>query len=138
MISPGLFFIFSKFWFSGLGGTAGWIKGQKVVQNNQKFCLLCSIFQEPHIIWSSIMVCKCKMIISSSVFFIFFKTLILQVFRRVKGQKMAQNDKKLCLSCLTSQEPYIIWSSFMLLMCIRIISPGFFYIYSKNFFVGGQ
>ena len=64
------------------------------------------------------------------MFFSFFIMLILQVVRRVKGQNMAQNDKKLCLPCLVSQEAYIIWSSFMLLMCKRIISPGFF----SNFF----
>ena len=37
--------------------------------------------------------------ISSRVFH-FFKILIFQVVRRVKGQKMAQNDKKLCPLCL--------------------------------------
>ena len=51
------------------------------------------------------MVCKCKMIISSGVFFHFFKNLILHLFQivifgvnsGVKGQKMAQNDQKLCV-----------------------------------------
>ena len=35
----------------------------------------------------------------------------------VKGQKIAQNDKKLCLPHLISQEPYIIWSSFVVQKC---------------------
>ena len=65
------------------------------------------------------MVHKCKMIISPGFFF-FFKILIFQVVRRVKDQKMAQNDKKLCLFCLLSQGPYIVWSSFMVHICERI------------------
>ena len=40
----------------------------------------------------------------------------------VKGQKTVQNDKKLCLSLFISQEPYIIWLSFMVHMCKMIIS----------------
>ena len=44
----------------------------------------------------------------SRSFFLFFKILIFWVVRGVKGQKMAQNEKKLCLSCSISQEPYII------------------------------
>ena len=39
---------------------------------------------------------------------------------------MPQNDKKLCPSHLISQEPSIIWSCFMALMCKRIIYPGVF------------
>ena len=69
----------------------------------------------------------CKLIISSSVFSIFLKTLIFWVHRGVKGQKMVQNDKKLCLSHTMSQEPYIIWLSFMVQMCKMIISPGVFF-----------
>ena len=44
----------------------------------------------------------------SRYFFQFFKILIFRVDRGVKGQKMAQNDKKFCLSHLIFQEPYII------------------------------
>ena len=44
----------------------------------------------------------------SRCFFYFFKILIFWVVRRVKGQKMVQNDKKLCSSRSISQEPYII------------------------------
>ena len=67
------------------------------------------------------------MIISSGVFFIFFKILIFWIHRGVKGQKTVQNDKKLCLSRSISQEPYIIWLSFMVQMCKMIISPGVFF-----------
>ena len=70
-------------------------------------------------------------------FFHFFKTLIFQVVRRVKRKKMAQNDLKLCLSRLISQELYIIRSSFMVRMCNRIISPGFF-TFVPNFYFWDQ
>ena len=87
------------------------VKGQKKVQNNIKFCSSCSISQESYIIWLSFMLHMCKMI--SPVVFFNFKILIFQVIRGLKGQKMVQNDKNLCLSHLIFQEPYIIWSSFM-------------------------
>ena len=48
MISSDIFFTFSKFWFSGLLGGGGDLKGQKMVQNEKKFCL--SISQESYII----------------------------------------------------------------------------------------
>ena len=128
IISPGVFFFFSKFWFSGL---LKGVKGQKIVQNVKKFCLLRSISQGPYIIWSSFVVCKCRMMMSPGGFFMFFKILIFQNFRRVKGEKMAQHDKKNCPSYLYISGTYIIWSSFMIRMCKRIILSGFFYIFSK-------
>ena len=74
------------------------------------------------------------MIISSLAFFIFSK---LWFFRsRVKGEKLVQNVKKLCLLCLITQALYIMWSSFTAHMCNRITPPGFFYIYSKFLFLG--
>ena len=65
------FFIFSKFWFLGLLGEG--IKGQKMVQNDKKFCPLCLIFQEPCIIWSFFMVHMWKRIISPFFFSSFFQ-----------------------------------------------------------------
>ena len=62
------------------------------------------------------------------VFFHFYKILIFRIFRG-KREKMDQTDKKLCLSCLISQGPYIIWSSFMVHMCKMIISPGIFHFF---------
>ena len=52
------------------------------------------------------MVHMCRMIIFPSIFFCccFVKILISRVVRRVKGQKLAQNDKKLCMSCLISPQ----------------------------------
>ena len=74
-----------------------------------------SISQELYIIWSSFVIHKNKMI-SSNIFFIFpkfwffgllggskvFQILIFRVNPGARGQKMSQNDKKLCLS-----HPYI-------------------------------
>ena len=61
------------------------------------------------------------------MFFSFFKILIFWVHRELKGQKTVQNGKKLCLSWSISQEPYIIWLSFMVQMCKMKISPGVFF-----------
>ena len=69
----------------------------------------------------------CKMVISSGIFSIFLKILIFWVYRGVKEQKMVRNDKKLCLSRSISQEPYIIWLSFVVQMCKMITSPGVFF-----------
>ena len=38
----------------------------------------------------------------------FFKTLIFRIVGEIKGQKMAQNDKRFCLSHSLSPEAYII------------------------------
>ena len=48
-----------------------------------------------------------------------------QGVRGVKGQKKAQDDKKVLLNFI-SQEPYIIWSWLMAHMCKRVICPGGF------------
>ena len=72
------------------------LKGQKAFQNDKNFCLSCSISQEPYIIWLSFMVQVCKMVLSPGVLFN-FKILIFRVVRGLKGQKITQNDKSLCL-----------------------------------------
>ena len=68
IISPGIFFIFSKFWFSDCQG----VKVQKMAKNS---CLLHLIFQKPYVIWSSFMMHMFKRIISSGAFFFVFKIL---------------------------------------------------------------
>ena len=124
--SPGIFFIFSKFWFSGLLGG----KRAKTVQNGKKFCLSHSISQEWYIIWLSFMVHKCKMIMSPGIFFIFSKFWFSGLLGG-KRAKMVQNGKKLSLWCSISQKPYIIWLSFMVHICKMIISPGAFLNFLK-------
>ena len=86
-----------------------------------------SISQESHICLSFV-VRKCKMLINSGVFFIFSKFWYFRLLGVSKGKKRPKITKRLCLSCLISQEPYIIWFSFMVHMCKRIMSPGAFYM----------
>ena len=59
-----------------------------------------------------------------------FKILIFQLVKRLKGQKMAQNDKNSCLLHLIFQEPCIIYLH-LWYTCIykRIIYPGIFFIF---------
>ena len=70
------------------------------------------------------------MIISPGALFIFPKFWFFGLLGGSKGKKGPKWQKKLCLSPLISQEPYIIWSSFIVNMWKRIISPGF----SSHFF----
>ena len=67
--------------------------------------------------------------ISMRFCFNFFKSLIFGVVSEVKEQKMALNDKKFCLSCFISQEPYIIWLSFIVHLNKMIISRHFFHFF---------
>ena len=89
------------------------------------------ISQEPQIIWLSFMVHLCKMMISLGSFFHFFKILVLLVVKGggIEGQKMVQNEKKFCLLRSISQESYIIWFWFMVLMCKKIISLRVFHFF---------
>ena len=53
-----------------------------------------------------------------------------------KRAKNVQNEKKLCLLCFISQEPYIIRLSFVVRNCKIIISPWIFFLFSKFWFSG--
>ena len=75
--------------------------------------------------------CLHKMMICLGTFFIFFKIFIFQVVSGVKGQKMAQNDKKFCLSHFISQGLYIKWFWFTVHLCRITIFPEDFLIVSK-------
>ena len=79
------------------------VKGQKIVQNDKKFCLSSSTSQEPYIISLSFMLHLHKMIISPGVFFYFFKIFIFWGVRGVKRQKLVQDDTKFCLLHSISQ-----------------------------------
>ena len=125
---------FSKFWFSGLSG------GERAKKKICRDLYLRS--QEPWIIWSSFVVHKCKMMIYPVCFFFLvvvvfhsLKILIFWVDSGVEGQKVAQNDKKLCLPGSISQESYIIWLSCVVHKCKMMISPGVFGFFSffQNF-----
>ena len=56
-------------------------------------CSLCTISQELYIMWSWFLVNMCKMTISPSIFFSFFKVLLFWAVMGIKGQKIAQNEK---------------------------------------------
>ena len=96
------------------------VKGQKITHNeNQKLHPSPAISQEQYrySLWSWVLVHLCKIMISPGFFFHFWYF----IFPAVRGQKMAQDDKKFCLLHFVSQELYIIWSWFLVHMCKRII-----------------
>ena len=108
------------------------VKGQKVAQNDKTFCLSHFISHSHLIIYGTLVwnndICR--------HFFRLFKVLIFWVVRGLKGQKMVQNEKKICLSCSISQETCIIWFSFMVHLCKMVISTGTFFIFSEFWFSG--
>ena len=73
MISPRSFFHFSKTLILWVVKEGGGVKGQKMVQNEKKFCLSRSISQEAYIIWLSFEVHRCNMMISPGICYIFSK-----------------------------------------------------------------
>ena len=130
MIAPVVFFKFSKCSVSVL---YGW-KGKKW-SKTRKNCVCCAPYLRNHTSYDCHLWYTCKTIITAGVFFPFFRILIFWVVRGDKGQKWQKWQKTLSvvpyisgtihhMSHLISQEPYI-WSSFMVHMCKRIISPGF-------------
>ena len=70
-----LFFCFIKILVSWV--VVGGVKGQKIVQNDKKFCLPCSMSQESGIIWLSFSVHKCKTMISPQFFKLWFFRLLV-------------------------------------------------------------
>ena len=96
MISQSVFFFhFSKiliFWV---------VSGVKRAKNGPKWEKILSVMLHIsgtiHHVNVSFVVHKCKMMISPCVFFQFLKILIFWVLRRVKGQKIVQNDKRFSL-----------------------------------------
>ena len=78
------------------------VKEQKIAQN-EKYQLhpSCAISQGQYSLWSWFLVHLCKMMISPGVFFIFFflDSFIFRAVLGVKGQKMAQDNKKILSVC---------------------------------------
>ena len=64
-----------------------------MVQNEKRFFLCNSISQEPYIMWLSIVVDKCKMIMSPGFFFIFSKFWIFGLLVRWNGKKWPKMTK---------------------------------------------
>ena len=94
-------FIVSKFWFFGLL----WVTGQKMAQNDKNSvtphfsgnisydCHLWYAYEE----WQYL-----------PAFFSCFQNFYFPGFRRVKGQTLVQNDKKVSPLRNISQKPYIV------------------------------
>ena len=123
IISVGLFFFFSKLGFFGF--LEGW-KGKKWSKMTKILSIVHHMSGTIHL-----MIAIYGIHVQNDNISI----LILRVVRGIKGQKTTQNDKKFCLSHLISQEPFI-WSSFMVDICKKIISPSqcFFYFFKMLVF----
>ena len=88
-----------------------------------------------------ILVHLCKIVISPGVFsFFLFQILIFWAVREVKGKRVKNSPKwKWQLNILNaiSNEPYSIWSWFLVHLCKMMISRGvFFFSFSKFWFLG--
>ena len=86
-----------------------------------------------HVSYDCHLWCTCVKYNISIRFFQFFKFLIFWVVSGAKVLKMVQNDNKLCPSHSISQEPYIIWLSFMVHLCKMIISPAGSFSFFQDF-----
>ena len=115
----------SKFFFSFFQNydfaVASGVKEQKTTKNERK------LFQEPYLIWSSFMIHLCKMIISPGVFFIFPKFRFSGLLGDTRAKNSAKWQKCLFIHSI-SQEPYMIWLSFMVHICKMICFFQFFKI----------
>ena len=102
MISLGIFSFFQNliFWV---------VRGSKRAKNGPKFCLSRSISQEPYMIWLSLMVHICKIILCPWTFFIFSKFWFSRLLEGSKGKIWPKMTKKISLFHSVSQELYIIW-----------------------------
>ena len=143
VISPGLFCIFFQILIFGVNSE---VKGQNMAQNDKKFCLSHSVFQEAYIIRSWFLAhLTCKMMTSPDAFFIFSNFYFLSCEGGWGGgQKLAQNVSKFCLSHLVFHmiryEPYLIWLWFCYTFVKYFQQLVFFFfiffIFSKFWFFG--
>ena len=96
------------------------VKGQKMSQYDKKFCLLQLIYLRNHISWLSFMVLLCKMMMSLAFCFIFSKFWFFGLLGEGRRGKRVKNgprwEKKICLLHFVSQESYIIWFWFKVLV----------------------
>ena len=102
MTSPDVFFIVSKFWFSGLlgaWGCVGWgwvVRGGNRAENSPKWqkILSHSVSQELYLIGVCFLVHMCKMMISPAIFFISSKVWFFGFFK--VHQWMAKGNSEVC------------------------------------------
>ena len=113
-----------------------WVKGQKIAQNEKwQLYLSCNLSQEQYSLWSWLLVHLCKMIICPGFFFIFSFFGLLWGKKGKKWHKMPK--KKKCLLHFISQEPYILWLSFIVDFCKMMISSGRFFHFFWDFDFSG-
>ena len=110
------FFILSKFWYSRcLRGS----KGEKLVKNS----VCCTFYLRNHTSFD------CHLWYTS-VSSWYLQAFFPQYFDfSAKEQKMVQNEKRFCLLYSISQEPYIIWFSFVVDRCKMVSPEGFFFFF---------
>ena len=134
MISPGVFFIFSDFWFSLLlGGRRGGCKRAKNGPKCEKKSVCCAPFLRNHTsydyhIWNSCL----KWSYLQEFFFHCSKILIFWVVRGIKGQKIAQNYKKVCGAWYLRNHTSYDHHLWYIRNCKMIISLGVF-LFFQNF-----
>ena len=126
-----LFWFFKILIFQFVIGERGW--GIERVKNDPKWEKHLSV--APYIsgiihLWSSCIVHVCKTIISPGILFIVTKRWFLGLLVGWKGKKWTKNNRKFCLSCSVFQEPYIIWSWFLVHMIKMMISPVDFFLFN--------
>ena len=106
----------------------GWKGKEWPKMIKKKLCLSCLISQEPYIIWSSVMVHKCKGYLQG--FLHFFQILIFRVISWVKGQKMAQNDKNsVCLNLYHSN-----FASYDVVFCTNWVKWWYLLQFLEHFY----
>ena len=104
MTSPDVFFIFSKFWFSGLLGERG-VTGQKMAQNDKKFCL--TPYLRNCTSYECFLLHMCKMV-SPAIFFIFSKVWFFRFFR--VHQWITKGNSEVCPTFFTCVWFYFVTS----------------------------
>ena len=132
MASLDAFFIFSKFWFSRL--SVLWVKGQKMVENDEKFCLTLYL--------RNCTSCDCGFCYTcvkwylQQFFFHFFKILIFRVFQ---SSSINAKSKFWCVPHLLHM--CVIFTDYALLTFCKIklvkywLKVLFFHCLLKNLFL---
>ena len=122
IISWVVFFILSKFWFSGLlveEKSKKWSKVRKNLVRHTPSLRNHTSYDFHLCIYGTIDN------ISRNFFFSFYQNFDCPGSYR--GQKGKKYSPKLCPLHLISKEPYIIWLSFVVNKCKLMISAGFFF-----------
>ena len=129
MISPSFYIIFSKFWFLGV---ASGVKGQKMVQNDERFWH--ALYLRKHTSYDFHLCTHVQNGNISRCFFHFIKIVIFHVVMGVKRQKTVQSEEKLSVTLHIAETIHYMIFIYVFLVQM-IISPGIFFFVSfyQNF-----